>query len=163
MFNNLSRRTLCIFAGSIWLLAGANLLFLGVRFLLESATPLSLANSNLPLLHTVIEWMPQDTFAVPFLACIGALIGFVKGRTVLRRAARREVQRIFALPHPVSMRQLYSLRGAILLGLMFCLGLLLKFLNLPLDVRGVIDVAIGVALILGSTHYLSVEEGPVRA
>lgn len=163
MLNNLSRRTLCIIAGSIWLLAGANLLFLGARFLIDSAATPSHAGSNLPLLHAVMEWMPQESFAVPFLACIGVMIGCLKGRMVLRRAACREVERIFALPQPVSIFELYSVRGAIVLGVMFCLGFLLKFLNLPLDIRGVIDVAIGIALILGSAHYLSVEEGPVRA
>lgn len=154
MLTNLTHRTLSILAGSIWLLAGANLLFLGTRFLLQSAQPAVIATSNLPILNAIMGWVPQVEFAIPILAFIAAGIGVLKGSTILRKAARREVKRITLLPHPVSITQLYSRRGVILLAVMVCLGISLRFMNVPLDVRGVIDVAVGVGLILGSLSYL---------
>lgn len=160
MFGNLSRRTLSVFAGSIWLLAGANLLFLGAKFLLQSV---ELAHSAyLPFLHTLMGLLPNDV-AMPVLAVCGLLVGVLKGMTVIRKAARREVERIANLPQPISITQLYSRRGAILLGLMFCLGFSLRFLSVPLDIRGFIDVAVGAALIMGSASYLRVEESAVQA
>lgn len=152
MFNNLSQRTLCVLAGCIWLLAGLNLLFLGEKFLIESIQ--GTTGLNLPLLESLSSLTESTKLGAVFLAGIGALIGFLKGSTVLRKAAHREVRRIHALNAPVSLWQLYSVKGVIVLGIMLCLGASLRFLNIPLDIRGTIDVAIGVALILGSYHFL---------
>lgn len=127
MLMAVSPRMLSIFAGSIWLLAGANLLLLGSGFLLQSADAAHFSTGDLPLLHATMEWLPEQEFAMPLLACIATAIGFLKGQTVMRKAACREVQRIIALPRPVSVFQLYSLRGAILLVIMFCLGFSLRF------------------------------------
>lgn len=160
MLSHLSRRTLSGIAGSIWLLAGANLLFLGVNFLMQSVEPTQTA--YLPLLNKLMGLIPHE-LAMPFLVVCGGLIGVLKGMTVIRKAARREVERIAQLPHPISIMQLYSKRGAILLALMLCLGLSLRFFSLPLDVRGVIDVAVGIALIIGSASYLRTQENAAYA
>ncbi len=75
-------------------------------------------------------------------------LGFVLSKTV-----RRVVTRISSLPLPIRLKDAYSPAYWILIASMMALGMLFRFLPIPLDIRGIIDVAIGSALINGAMLY----------
>lgn len=104
---------------------------------------------------------PQKTAA--FFIATGLLIGFFKARFVLIKTVRRVVARIAALPLPIPFKQVYGPTYWILLGSMMALGMVFRFLPIPIDVRGTIDVAIGSALLNGALFYFRaarLAEGP---
>lgn len=83
----------------------------------------------------------------------GLLVGFLKGRVVLAKTARRVIARIVSLPSPCAVSKLYSRSYLLLLSSMVLLGLAFKWLPLAYDLKGFIDVAIGSALVNGSAFY----------
>jgi hypothetical protein len=53
----------------------------------------------------------------------------------------------------MSLTQIYSPTYYLLIGIMIGLGLSLKIFGLPIDIRGLVDVTIGAALINGAMLY----------
>lgn len=88
-----------------------------------------------------------------FLMGVSLFIGFIKGRFVLRRTVLRVSSRILSLPLPIRIKDVYSLSYVCLIGSMMGLGVVFRFVPLPLDVKGMIDVAVGAALIQGALFY----------
>lgn len=93
-----------------------------------------------------------DQLAVLMIAA-GLFIGFLKGRKVLGKTALKGIDRISRLPDPMPLTQIYTPRFYALIGCMMALGMSLKYFGLPNDLRGTVDVAIGSALLNGSTFY----------
>lgn len=149
-----SHRMLIIFSGLIWLGVGCFLLPLGLNFLL-GAIPLAHIHSDhhYPLLNFFLSFTSNVENATILLISLGLLIGYFKGRYVLGKSAVKGVQRICSFPNPTSVTNIYSLKYYILLGAMVGLGLSMKLFSFPLDIRGVIDIAIGSALINGAMIY----------
>ncbi len=87
------------------------------------------------------------------LVSLALLLGFIKGRFVLSKTARRVCLRIAALPLPILAKQVYSAPYLILISGMMLLGIAMKFLPIPLDLKGALDIAIGSALLNGSLLY----------
>ena len=110
-------------------------------------------DDSYPLLHLFSSFTSSGENAVVILIVMGMLIGYSKGRYVLGRSAIKGVQRIRNFPDPTDLKNIYSSKYYILLGLMMGLGISMKYLGIPADVRGVIDVAIGAALINGAVIY----------
>lgn len=134
-------------SGFLWFFIGAMLLYKGLHFITQAAFEAdSLCNKMQGLCGT-----PQKAGMI-FIA-IGLFIGFLKGRFVLVKTVRRVVTRIASLPLPIKFNQAYSLSYWILIASMMALGMLFRFLPIPLDIRGTIDVAIGSALINGAMLY----------
>jgi hypothetical protein len=77
----------------------------------------------------------------PFLVGLGIALGALKYRFVLSKTAKRMAS------------QPFRLRDLLLIGVMMGLGYLLRFF--PDPVRGVIDVAVGFALIRSSFMILT--------
>jgi hypothetical protein len=88
-------------------------------------------------------------------ACALALIiGLAKGRFVLSKTSRRNIERLEALTEPQRPLAVYSLRSWILIALMVGISVALNFSGLPLLWRGTINLAIGAALMMSSLAYL---------
>ena len=87
------------------------------------------------------------------MVAVCLMIGYLKGKHVLGKSAVRGIERIRAFPNPTSLGNIYSAKYYVLLAIMIGLGLSIKYLGLPHDVRGAIDVAIGAALINGALIY----------
>lgn len=134
-------------SGFVWFFIGAFLLYKGLDLITQAAFQTS-----------SLCYRMKDTFGTPqqaatvFIA-IGLLIGFFKGRFVLVKTVRRVVGRISTLPLPIRLKDAYSPAYYILIGSMMALGMVFRFLPIPLDIRGTIDVAIGSALINGALLY----------
>ena len=142
----LSHSKLILISGLAWLAIGIYLLQLGLRLLLG-------ADSHQPMVDTIAYYLGTREIAVLCLIVIGLYVGYFKGRYVLAKSARRGVSRIAALPNPSHIKLIYSKQYYFLLGGMVLLGISIKFLGLNTDVRGLVDVIIGSALINGAVTY----------
>jgi hypothetical protein len=127
MMLGMKQRSYLIFSGCTWFFIGAFLLYKGIRFISQSG------------LNTAYVAM-----------AVG--IGFLKGRFVLSKTVKRVQSRLATLQEPIRFKDAYSKSYWILIGAMMCLGMLLKIV--PFGIRGVIDVAVGSALIYGAMLYL---------
>lgn len=130
----LNHKTLLSIQGAVWFGIGALLLYKGITFLMNSMQP---GSENTALL----------------LMVAALLVGQLKGRFVMKKVAIRSIQRIQALANPTSLANIYTKGNYAVIGGMMLLGMCMKFLHLPEDIRGFIDVAVGCALIQGSLFY----------
>lgn len=143
----MKQRGWVISSGLLWLVAGGWLLYKGLRLIAEAAfQPGSLCDSMQGTLGSAQQ-------AASLYIAIGLLIGFLKARFVFVKTVRRVVSRIAALPLPISFSQAYAPSYWMLIGGMMALGMGFRFLPIPIDVRGMIDVAIGSALVHGAFFY----------
>jgi hypothetical protein len=150
----LSHKTLIIISGLIWLAVGSFLLPLGLNFLLQAVENSRLHTmENYPLLNLFSKLASNAENSVIIIIVIAMMIGYSKGRFVLGKSAIKGVERIRSFPNPTSLSNIYSAKYYILLALMIGLGMSMKYLGIPADVRGLIDVAIGSALINGAMIY----------
>jgi len=140
-------RTWVAFTGLIWLVLGSFLLYKGLHLIAEG----TLREDSLcfRLRNTLGDAQQAGTI----LIAVGLFLGFLKGRFVLSKTVYRVSMRISKLPSPVSFSQVYALSYWILIGSMIVLGISLRFLPIPIDLRGLIDVAVGSALLNGSMLY----------
>ena len=133
-------------SGLTWLLMGAYLLYKGLYYSITCIL-------DMPAL---ISWLSDKIGlqnGILLIIATGLAIGFFKGRYVLIRTVRRVVRGIVMQPTPIKLRHIYT-NGYLLLILgMMALGMALKFLPIGRDIRGLIDTAIGSALINGSLIY----------
>lgn len=150
----ISHKALIIISGLIWLAVGCFLLPLGLNFLLQAVQNHRLqTNNHYPLLQLFSSFNFDVENAVIVLIVLGMLVGYSKGRYVLGKSALKGVSRIRSFPNPTELKNIYSLKYYILLGVMIGLGVSMKYLGIPADIRGAIDVAIGAALIHGAMIY----------
>lgn len=148
----LRHKTLLSISGAIWLLAGSLLMWKGIGYLTK-APKIDISNSEYPLLSKLVPFLGSVESGILMLLSFALLLGYFKGKFVLGKSAKRVVDRIHTLPNPASIATMYSPQYYVLLGGMIFLGISMKYLGVPEDVRGVIDVAVGAALINGSMFY----------
>ena len=123
-----------VFSGVIWMSVGIFLLTKGFSL----------------LLHPTSGPVEQTSLA---LVALGILIGFLKGKFILAKTSARVIAKILQKPNPCSIFSVYS-KGylGLLLGMM-AMGMALRWVSIPYEIKGVIDVAIGSALTNGSAYY----------
>lgn len=146
-----SHATLITISGAIWLAVGLMLLRIGVNLLLPPASHET--EFHLPLVQSLSPYLGGLKGALLGLLLFALVIGYLKGRFVLGKSAKKGVERILAFPNPVSITQIYSPKYFILLAGMVLLGISIKYMGIPNDIRGAIDVAIGIALLTGALIY----------
>ena len=134
-------------SGFLWFFVGVFLLYKGLHLITQALLqPHSLCSQMQGIFGTAQQ---------AAMACIalGLLIGFCKGRFILVKTVRRVVSRIVSLPLPIRFKDVYSVSYWVLIAGMVALGMILRFLPIPSEIRGIIDVAIGSALINGAMLY----------
>ena len=146
----LSHTKLIAISGVVWFCAGVSLLRLGLKFLVGEGIP---EDSYRPMITGVAPLFGGAEQASVVVIAAALVIGYFKGRYALGKSVQRVVTRIRTLPNPSSIHKMYSLPYFILLSSMVGIGMLIKYFNVPLDIRGVIDVIIGSALINGASLY----------
>jgi hypothetical protein len=134
-------------SGFLWLAIGFSLLYKGLHLISAAAFQTD---------TLCFAW--QGVFGTPHQAAtvfmgFGLLLGFIKGRLVLSKTVQRVSKRIASLPEPVRLSDAYSRSYWLLIGAMMALGMLFRFLPIPIDVRGIVDVAVGSALLNGSLLF----------
>ncbi len=123
-----------VVSGVIWLIIGFFLLSMGLYLL-------------------ILQPSLQSQEYAMVLVCLGLGLGFIKGRFILSKTAQKAVKKVLLISEPISILQVYP---PIYLGLiisMMLLGIGLKWLEIASYIRGVIDVAVGFALINASRVY----------
>ncbi len=147
---NLSKRAWLVISGIQWLAIGVMLLVKGLRFLVPLAEQLE---APAPLLQWMVSMVGSREQAALLIVSLALLVGFIKGRTVLAKAVNRIADRIELQEGPLTLNQVYDKRYYLILLIMVGLGFTMRALNLPHDIHGGIDVAIGAALINGGMLY----------
>ncbi len=138
----LSHSRLIMLSGALWLCVGLFLLPFGIMLLLHGeGRPLTTSIS--PIFGGIEE-------ATVALLALALFVGFMKGKYVLGKSSRRIVDRIRTFPDPTHLTNIFSPAYLLLMGSMILLGMSIKFFGVPNDVRGVLDVAVGAALINGA-------------
>jgi hypothetical protein len=85
------------------------------------------------------------------LISAGLFLGFLKGRVVLAKTVKRISERIPEGESNIS--QVYDKKYYVILAIMVGIGITFRFLPIPLDFRGAVDVTIGSALMNGAMLY----------
>jgi len=148
---HLSKTAWIAISGMIWFIIGIGLLTLGLNFIVyKSQIEWQETTSLIAKIAPLVGGREQAALT---LIVIGLILGFLKGRFILMKTVRRVVERILKLSSPVNFSQVYSKGYLMLIGAMILLGLSMKWLGLPQDIRGTIDVAIGSALMNGGVAY----------
>ncbi len=137
-----------VMSGVVWFGVGIALLTAGMKWILGSMAYPSLWMKRLSLLAGGQE---EGAF---FLIIIGLLIGFIKGRWVLSKTVQRVVRKVEALEAPFAISSVYGKGYFFLIAGMMGLGMSLRWFQVPLDIRGFVDVAVGSALMNGALLYV---------
>ena len=105
----------------------------------------------------------QTTFAALVLPLMVALaVGLAKGRFVLSKTSQRNLDRLNAMPDTYKLVHVYSRRSWIMIGLMVLISLTLTLTHTPLFWRGLVNVAIGFALVVSAQAYVRALSQPVE-
>ncbi len=150
-----SHFTLIVISGLVWFAVGVFLMSLGVHFITDSIINWEnlIASPNFSFFKLLSSFIRDGDQAASFVIAISLMVGYLKGRYVLIKSVRRGVSRILSLPNPCSIKNIYSTKYYLLLGLMVCLGLGLKIFHVIPDIRGSVDLMIGAALLKGAMLY----------
>ena len=140
---NVLRSTHLKMAAGLWGMVGFGLLMAGNIFLFG---------------HRTMDTLPGDGSAIGMTEgisfVIALVIGFVKGKIVLPKVARKNIARIESLPEQSPLYMTFSAKSWMLVLGMIIIGKTIRFLGAPDFVVGAIYVAVGIALLLGSRVYL---------
>ncbi len=140
----ITRNTHLKVAFFIWGLVGTGLLIAGGAFLFGDRS-LSVLNGE-----TAVSWQAEGIGLA-----IAGLIGFIKGRFVLTKVARKYIARIKTLPESSPFYMTFSRKSWVMVGGMMLLGRVIRAMGAPHLVVGSIYVAVGFALVLGSRTYIN--------
>ena len=143
-----SHAALIILSGVIWFAVGCFLMSLGARFLVNAITL-----PGAPLLQWMSSLTGGKEESALILVLAALLVGKFKAKKVLSKAAGRGISRLHAMSAPLSLTALYSKPYLLLLALMMAMGMGMNFLGVPKDIRGLVDLTVGAALIQGSLYY----------
>lgn len=149
----LSHNKLIIISGLVWFAVGSYLLPLGLSLLSEAGRQELNPAANLPLIRSLAPYVGGFEQGMLAIVVAALMIGFLKGRFVLGKSAMKVMDRIRSMSNPASLSGIYSPKYYLLIGGMVLLGMSIKVLGLPNDVRGFVDVTIGSALINGAMIY----------
>lgn len=144
-------KTLTFISGALWLVIGLALLIVGLNLVTHAAQDPS--EDGHPLMYQLSGLFEHTENAAVALIAFGLFIGYFKGRYALGKSAQRIVKRILTLPNPCSLGRIYPISYYLLVGVMILIGISFNYFNIPKDIRGFIDVAIGAALINGAIVY----------
>jgi hypothetical protein len=146
-----NHQIMILISGLVWLAIGCFLLPLGLNFIVESLLEDNASAHAHPLLSFFSSYVGGMEQAALILVAVSLSVGFLKGRYVFAKSVSRSVNRILSLPNPAPITQIYAWHYYILLGSMVFIGILVRYLSN--DIRGVVDVTIGAALINGAALY----------
>ncbi|MCH9613937.1 MAG: hypothetical protein SP1CHLAM54_09460 [Chlamydiia bacterium] len=88
---------------------------------------------------------------------LGLAIGLAKGHFVLRKVAAKTMNRWQG--DGLRFSEVWPVRFLVLMGMMMVLGFVLRFV--PVVVRGVVDIAVGMALFYGAIYFFRRAYAPV--
>jgi hypothetical protein len=148
----LSHSRLYSISAVVWLLIGCFLLNRGLGLLANGFTSFEGYSSLFVWIASIAGGFENAALLFIILALV---VGYVKGRIVLHKVALESGARIASFENPTSIKNLYSLKNWLVMGLMVLLGSILRYFEVPYDVRGFFAAAVGMALLQGSLTFFS--------
>ncbi len=85
---------------------------------------------------------------------LAVAIGLAKGRFVLSKTSKRNIQRIQQFEAPEKLIQVYSMKSWITIEVMLLISASLTWFGADPFWRGLVNVAVGLALLMSSLAYL---------
>lgn len=149
-----SHFTLIVFSGSLWIAMAVALLTLATHFM-QKAT-LSHMHSSTPLLQLLFPLTHNLRLTASLIFAFSMSIGYLKGSFVLKKSVNRIINRIKTLPNPTPLHTVYPVSYYFIILCMMSFGMIMKYTNLPLDIRAAVDAAIGIALLKGGLSYFHI-------
>ncbi|EKE08236.1 MAG: hypothetical protein ACD_17C00271G0002 [uncultured bacterium] len=143
----MSHRGWIVFSGYLWFFIGSFLLYKGLVFITSAAFE---SGSTCARLSQVFG--SQDRAATALIG-MSLLAGFFKGRFVLVKTVKRVIKRLLTFEGTIQIKDAYAPSYWALIGMMVLLGMAVKYLPIPMLVRGMVDVTVGSALINGALIY----------
>ena len=143
--------TLILLSGLVWLAVGGMLLLMGVRLLNE----LLAGTTSFPLIDLLAYSAGGREEGAAFLVALSLVIGTLKARTVFRKTVNRALSRFSTLPNPLSLAKIYPLSTYILIASMMGVGLALRYFGVSPDIRALVLLTVGIALINGAIFYFT--------
>jgi hypothetical protein len=137
-------------SGILWFAVGVFLLLFGVKLVVFCSIEGAAHSALFAKLCAMLKSREQTAL---ILVTTGLLLGFMKGRFVLAKTVNRVVGRIRSLSEPIRFLDVYSFGYIALIGSMILLGMAMRWLSVPSDIRGMIDIAVGSALMNGAMFY----------
>ena len=141
--------------GSVWLGVGLYLLILGLNFILQVAhLPIGmLSTGNAPFFVWVSRIVGGGEATGIDLIVLSLLMGHLKGLMVFRKSVLRMERRLDPYQGFISITKAVPIAYFFLIIFMMGLGISLRLFSVPLDIRGVVDVAVGSGLVRGGMFY----------
>lgn len=149
-------KSLVILGGIVWFAIGLMLFSIGTNLFITGVKVVEegvITSSAYSWMQGLANFTGKAEVAAAILFACSTCIGYFKGRYVLIRSAKRTIDRLKSLSMPAPIYQLYSPPYYLLLAVMVGFGLSIKYLGITGEVRAIIDVAIGTALLSGSLEY----------
>lgn len=151
----LSHSGLVALSGIVWLGVGLFLMPLGLR-LLYGVIENTGSAAEYPLISLMSPYTGGAETSAVILIAAGLMIGSIKVKYVLSKTIQRVISRILTLSNPAAITNIYGMKYLYLVAIMMTFGMAIKYFNVPVDIRGLIDVAVGSALMTGGLTYLRV-------
>lgn len=143
------KKSLIAIAGGIWVFIGLLLLIKGCYLLLIASK-----SEGEPLIHGLANLFSLKTPSILIiLTGAGLVLGWLKGRFLLMKSVKRTIERLQPLTGLIHFSTLYRLQDYLLISGMIILGRFLQWIRCPSDLRGLLNVAIGSALLVGAVFY----------
>lgn len=117
-------------AALTWTIVGAGLLFFGVRWVLPIGMP----------------WLAV-------LITVALIIGLLKARFALSRAADRVITRILVRGNDRCLGGFFSWKTWLMVALMITTGRLIRASGISMVIVGVVYAAVGIGLVYGARHF----------
>ena len=134
----LSRQQHLWIAAAIWTLVGAGLLVMGAVFWF-----------HLPYLG-FLDWQHLGW------GSLALTVGLAKGKLILDRTANRVIDRVETLAEPnpcKSVLQMFGVKTILLILAMMGIGIVLRLAGVSFEIRGLIYLAVGTALLWSCRRY----------
>jgi hypothetical protein len=131
-------------AAGIWIIVGLGLLAMGAIFWFH---------------------LPYLGFVDAQHLSIGALavgVGWLKGKLILEKTAARTIDRVENLTEPnpfKSVFQMFGIKTIALILSMMGIGIILRIAGVSFEIRGLIYIAVGIALLWSCQKYLQAARG----
>lgn len=143
-----------ILSGLLWFIVGLWLLIFGLGLIGDSLQAAILQSESAgPLLSLFSQFIGGIDRSGVVLVAGALLVGYFKSRFIFKKTVNRVTRRILSFSEPLAFSQIYSRGYLILIASMMLLGMSLKWISVPGDLRGFVDVAIGSALLNGSMLF----------
>ncbi|CAM0117574.1 hypothetical protein [Rhabdochlamydiaceae symbiont of Dictyostelium giganteum] len=138
-----------VISGFTWLIMGSLLLSKGLKWILLCM----MTNKTDGMMGWFMGESRTSHDAGMIMLCIALIAGLIKGRVILAKTVKRVVSRLYQQNALLSFQEAYDKKYFIILGLMMGLGMSFRFIPIPSDIKGFIDVTVGSALIHGAMIY----------